>query len=74
MRAIRARSAAVIRSVLEKGVLIGSLSWMVALVVSLPLSARVGGVLAPVCTQEFSLQGQRSAPGCGRAFKHPHGI
>jgi putative ABC transport system permease protein len=56
MRAIGARSAAVIRSVLGEGVLIALLSWIVALVLSLPLSAQVGGVLASISTQELSLQ------------------
>jgi putative ABC transport system permease protein len=56
MRAIGARAAAVIRSVLGEGVLIALLSWIVALVLSLPLSAQVGGVLASISTQELSLQ------------------
>jgi putative ABC transport system permease protein len=56
MKAIGARSAAMIRSVLGEGVLIALLSWIVALVLSLPLSAQVGGVLASISTQELSLQ------------------
>jgi putative ABC transport system permease protein len=56
MRAIGARSACIIRSVLGEGALIGLLSWVVALLLSLPLSAQVGRVLAPISTQELSLQ------------------
>jgi putative ABC transport system permease protein len=56
MRAIGARSAAVIRSVLGEGALIALLSWIIALALSLPLSARVAGVLASISTQELSLQ------------------
>ena len=56
MRAIGARSASVVRSVLGEGVLIALLSWIVALLLSLPLSAQVGRVLASISTQELSLQ------------------
>jgi putative ABC transport system permease protein len=56
MRAVGARSASVIRTVLCEGALIGLLSWIVALVLSLPLSAQVGRVLASISTQELSLQ------------------
>jgi putative ABC transport system permease protein len=56
MRAIGARSASVVRSVLGEGVLIALLSWIVALLLSLPLSAQVGRVLASISAQELSLQ------------------
>jgi putative ABC transport system permease protein len=56
MRAVGARSGAVLRTVLGEGILIGMLSWIVALLLSLPLSARVGAVLASIATQELSLQ------------------
>ena len=56
MRAIGMRSRDAIRSVLGEGVLIGLLSWIVALIVSLPLSAWVGTVLASISTQELSPQ------------------
>jgi putative ABC transport system permease protein len=54
MRAIGARSSVVISSVLGEGALIGLLSWTVALLLSLPLSAQVGRVLASISTQELS--------------------
>jgi putative ABC transport system permease protein len=56
MRAIGARSGAVIRTVVGEGLLIGVLSWIVALLLSLPLSAQVGEVLASISTQELSLE------------------
>lgn len=56
MRAIGMRSRDAIRSVLGEGVLIGLLSWIVAVIVSLPLSAWVGTVLASISTQELSPQ------------------
>jgi putative ABC transport system permease protein len=54
MRAIGMRSRDVIRSVLGEGVLIGLLSWTVAVIVSLPMSAWVGAVLASISSQELS--------------------
>jgi putative ABC transport system permease protein len=56
MRAIGARSGAIIRTVVGEGLLIGLLSWIVALALSLPLSAQVGGVLASISAQELSLE------------------
>ena len=56
MRAMGMRSGDVIRSVLGEGVLIGLLSWIAAVIVSLPLSAWVGAVLASISAQELSPQ------------------
>jgi len=56
MRAVGARSAAVMRSVLGEGMLTAALSCVAAIALSLLLSARVGSVLAAISTQELRLQ------------------
>lgn len=61
MRAVGARSAAVLRTVMGEGLLIGMLSWFAALLLSVPLSAQVGAVLASISAQELSLQLSPSA-------------
>jgi putative ABC transport system permease protein len=54
MRALGASRGLVLRVVLAEGVLIGGASWALAVVLSLPLSAVVGRVLASISAQDLA--------------------
>ncbi len=54
MRALGASRGLVLRVVLAEGVVIGSGSWALAVVLSLPLSAVVGRVLASISAQDLA--------------------
>jgi putative ABC transport system permease protein len=61
LRALGARSAAVLQTVVFEGLVIALLSWGLAVLLSLGLSARVGQVLASIAAQ--SLVPRLSLPG-----------
>ena len=56
LRAVGARSAAVLQTVVFEGLCIALLSWLLALLLSLALSARVGQVLASIAAQSLVLR------------------
>jgi len=55
MRAIGASNSDVMKSVLGEGVFVGVLSWLIAIPLSIPISAGVGGVLASISNQPLTL-------------------
>lgn len=63
MRAIGARNADVLKSVLGEGVFVGLLSWLIAIPLSIPISAGVGGVLGSISNQPLTLALSPSAAG-----------
>jgi putative ABC transport system permease protein len=60
MRALGARGATLMQSLLIEGVLTGGISWLLALALAWPLSASVGQVLAAISAQPLVL---RLSPG-----------
>ena len=63
MRAIGARSSDVLKTVLIEGMLIGALSWVIAVVLSIPLSIQVGKVLTSISQQPLVLMPSVQAAG-----------
>ncbi len=55
MRAIGARGVDVLKSVLGEGLLVAALSWIIAVPLSIPISAGVGRVLASISNQPLVL-------------------
>jgi putative ABC transport system permease protein len=63
MRAIGARRIDVLKTVLGEGLIVGMLSWLIAVPLSIPISASVGNVLASISSQPLELNLSPSAAG-----------